>query len=128
MGWTFPWASSFANDFNADFKISFTEEQQRDGTIEYNYHREAAWQMRSGEGMATQMEGTPVGDNAARLNGCGHIHSRTAGHECVRIRDGVVYHTYSAFARGLDAMWALSVARPPRPRVARIGRRVGAST
>src|SRR3977135_3680035 len=39
MGWTFPWASSFGNDFNFDFNISFTEEEQRAGTIEYNYER-----------------------------------------------------------------------------------------
>src|SRR3979409_2451780 len=39
MGWTFPWASSFGSDFNFDFNISFTEEQQRAGTIEYNYQR-----------------------------------------------------------------------------------------
>src|SRR3954447_23697182 len=39
MGWTFPWASSFGGDFNFDFNISFTEEQQRKGSIEYNYQR-----------------------------------------------------------------------------------------
>src|SRR5882724_4869674 len=39
MGWTFPWASSFGSDFNPDFKVSFTEEQQREGAIEYNYER-----------------------------------------------------------------------------------------
>src|SRR5882724_8788573 len=39
MGWTFPWASSFGGDFNPDFSVSFTEEQQRAGTIEYNYAR-----------------------------------------------------------------------------------------
>src|SRR5215831_5436549 len=44
MGWTFPWASSLGGDFNADFHASFTEEQQREGGIEYNYRREAAWQ------------------------------------------------------------------------------------
>src|SRR5436309_4023555 len=37
MGWTFPWASSFANDFNFDFEVSVTEQQQRDGSVEYNY-------------------------------------------------------------------------------------------
>src|SRR3989441_11028988 len=37
MGWTFPWASSFGTEFNPDFSVSFTEEQQRKGTIEYNY-------------------------------------------------------------------------------------------
>src|ERR1700741_2480104 len=39
MGWTFPWASSFGNDFNFDFTVSFTEKQQREGTVEYNYRR-----------------------------------------------------------------------------------------
>src|SRR5437868_14286923 len=48
MGWTFPWASSFGNDFNFDFDISFTEEEQQQG-IEYNYRREPAW-TRSGIG------------------------------------------------------------------------------
>src|ERR1700704_4596523 len=41
MGWTFPWASSHGSDFNSDFNVWFTEEQQREGTIEYNYRREA---------------------------------------------------------------------------------------
>ena len=39
MGWTFPWASSVGSDFNFDFNVSFTEEQQRKGVIEYNYER-----------------------------------------------------------------------------------------
>jgi predicted dithiol-disulfide oxidoreductase (DUF899 family) len=37
MAWTFPWASSHGNEFNFDFNVSFTEEQQRQRTIEYNY-------------------------------------------------------------------------------------------
>src|SRR5437660_4629684 len=41
MGWTFPWASSFGGDFNSDFSVGFTEEQQRERGIEYNYRREA---------------------------------------------------------------------------------------
>src|SRR5262245_41804230 len=40
MGWSFPWASSFGGDFNADFSVRLTEEQQREGGIEYNYRRE----------------------------------------------------------------------------------------
>src|SRR4051794_34983961 len=39
MGWNFPWASSLDTDFNFDFDVSFTKEQQRDGVIEYNYRR-----------------------------------------------------------------------------------------
>src|SRR6201982_378187 len=37
MGWTFPWASSLGSDFNFDFNVSVTEEQQRAGAGEYNY-------------------------------------------------------------------------------------------
>src|SRR5215475_1017833 len=40
MGWTFPWASSVGGDFNFDFCASFTEEQQREAGIEYNYRHE----------------------------------------------------------------------------------------
>src|SRR5207247_8841146 len=39
MGWTFPWASSADSDFNFDFEVSVTEEQQRQGAVEYNYQR-----------------------------------------------------------------------------------------
>src|SRR6266481_6354517 len=39
MGWSFPWASSLGGDFNYDFNVSFTEEQQREGVVEYNYRR-----------------------------------------------------------------------------------------
>src|SRR5689334_2938611 len=39
MGWNFPWASSRGSDFNFDFNVWFTEQQQRTG-IEYNYRRE----------------------------------------------------------------------------------------
>lgn len=53
MGWTFPLASSFGSDFNFDFNfdfnVGFTEKQQREG-IEFNYRREAASQLRGGEG------------------------------------------------------------------------------
>ena len=39
MGWTFPWASSRGDNFNFDFNVSFTPEQQRAGTVDYNYQR-----------------------------------------------------------------------------------------
>src|SRR3989475_11973123 len=48
MGWSFPWASAFGSDFNADFNVWFTEEQQREGGIEYNYRREAPFQRHEG--------------------------------------------------------------------------------
>ncbi len=42
LGWTFPWASSFGSDFNDDFSVHATEEQQRTGSSEYNYRPERA--------------------------------------------------------------------------------------
>src|SRR2546425_5128419 len=49
MGWTCPWASSAGGDFNADFNVSFTEAQQRERGIDYNYRREPAWEWREGQ-------------------------------------------------------------------------------
>lgn len=79
MGWSFPWASSFANDFNFDFKVSSTEERP---LLEYNF-REVSEEMRQG--------------------GPGEL----PGMSTFVMQDGVVYHTYSAYARGLDAMWGM---------------------
>jgi predicted dithiol-disulfide oxidoreductase (DUF899 family) len=108
MGWTFPWASSHGDDFNADFNVWFTEEQQREGGIEYNYRREPAWQTREDGGMANSMSGDPVADNAA-LAGTDvatYIRERP-GMSAFALVNGVVYHTYSAFARGLDGLWGM---------------------
>src|ERR1700747_1060993 len=49
MGWTFPWASSHGSDFNADFNVWFSEEQQREGGVEYNYRREDALVQQPGD-------------------------------------------------------------------------------
>jgi predicted dithiol-disulfide oxidoreductase (DUF899 family) len=65
LGWTFPWASSFGGDFNFDFNVSLTEDQQHDGGVEYNYRREPAWEARGDEGMASRMSGSPVARMAA---------------------------------------------------------------
>jgi len=107
MGWTFPWASSFGNDFNPDFSASFTEQQQREG-IEYNYRREPAWQQGSGEGFVTRMTGDPVGDNAFMTGTDVATYTRERpGMSAFVLEDGVVYHSYSAYARGLDALWGM---------------------
>src|SRR5512145_1102267 len=55
MGGTFPWASSFGSDFNFDFSVGFTDEQQCEGGIEYNYRREAAWRLGGGEGPVAEI-------------------------------------------------------------------------
>jgi predicted dithiol-disulfide oxidoreductase (DUF899 family) len=119
MGWTFPWASSHGGDFNADFSVSFTEKQQREGGIEYNYRREPAWEARTDPGMATRMEGDPVADNAVATGTDVATYTRERpGMSAFALEDGVVYHTYSAFARGLDGLWGMYqwLDRAPRGR------------
>ena len=100
MGWRFPWASSFGGDFNADFGIRFTEEQQREGAIDYNYRREKAWQLRNSAG--------PVGEIAAGLGTDAATYTRERpGMSAFALEDGMVYHTYSTYARGLDGLWGM---------------------
>jgi predicted dithiol-disulfide oxidoreductase (DUF899 family) len=107
MGWSFPWASSFGDDFNFDFDVSFTPEQQRAG-IEYNYRREPGLtESGIGEALTKQGEG-PVAEIAA---GAGtdvatFTRERPGMSSFVR-EDGVIYHTYSAYARGLDGLWGM---------------------
>src|SRR6266487_4380233 len=55
LGWTFPWASSHGSDFNADFSVGFTEGQQREEGIEYNYRHEPRWQPSGSKGPVDQM-------------------------------------------------------------------------
>jgi len=100
MGWTFPWASSFGTDFNADFGVGFTLEQQREGGIEYNFRREDAWQLRGNSG--------PVAESAAMTGTDPATYTRERpGVSAFVLEDGVVYHTYSAYARGLDGLWGM---------------------
>src|SRR6476660_7090692 len=106
MGWSFPWASSFGSDFNFDFHATYTEAQQRDGGIEYNYRREPPWQARSDEAIATRMPDTPVAKMAAMSGTDAATYTRERpGMSAFALEDGVVYHTYSTYARGLDGLW-----------------------
>jgi predicted dithiol-disulfide oxidoreductase (DUF899 family) len=108
MGWKFPWASSFGGDFNPDFSVGFTEAQQREGGIEYNYRREPPWEVRTDPGMATRMEGDPVADNAAMTGTDAATYTRERpGMSAFVLEDGIVYHTYSTYARGLDGLWGM---------------------
>ena len=108
MGWSFPWASSFGSEFNFDFNASFTVQQQREGRIDYNYRREPAWDVRSDEGMASRMEGNPVAENAAVTGTDVATYTRERpGMSAFALKDGKAYHTYSAYARGLDALWGM---------------------
>jgi predicted dithiol-disulfide oxidoreductase (DUF899 family) len=102
MGWSFPWASSFGSDFNYDYATSFTEEQQRSGGADYNFR--PTQPMRD-------YEPDPAGfvDRIAAMTGTDvPTYTREApGMSAFALDDGVVYHTYSAYARGLDAVWGM---------------------
>ena len=100
MGWTFPWASAQGTDFNFDFDVAFTVEQQREGGIAYNYRREGAWQLRGSDNPVSTIA-TMTGTDSATYT------RERPGMSAFALEDGVVYHTYSTFARGLDALWGM---------------------
>lgn len=106
MGWSFPWASSFDTDFNYDFNVSVTEEQQRSGDIEYNY-RKGSVSSRANE--IDALDEAPEGGKkmAASVGTDWATYTRQApGMSAFVLEDGAVYHTYSAYERGLDGLWA----------------------
>lgn len=105
MGWSFPWASSAASEFNGDFSVWFSEGQQRSGGVEYNYRREPVFEWRSGQ------EGGGQSAEAKFAAMCGTdvptYHRERPGLSAFAIEDGAVYHAYSAYSRGLDAIWGV---------------------
>ncbi|WP_199099823.1 DUF899 domain-containing protein [Dyella sp. ASV21] len=101
MGWSFPWASARGGEFNVDFNVSFTEEQQRTGEVEYNYQR-------GGHAMDALPAPAPVVEFAASCGVNAPTYARDRpGLSAFALEDGVVYHTYSTFARGLDGLWGM---------------------
>jgi predicted dithiol-disulfide oxidoreductase (DUF899 family) len=73
MGWRFNWVSSFGNDFNHDFHVSFTEEEMAGGKVDYNYAMT--------EFPSEEAPGYSV---------------------FYKDQNGDVFHTYSAYARGTE--------------------------
>ncbi len=99
MGWTFPWASSSDGEFNFDFNVAFTEEQQREGKIEYNYQR-------GGHAMDAAAIPAPVAGFAASCGTDALTYTRDRpGMSAFVLEDGAIYHTYSTYARGVDGIW-----------------------
>jgi predicted dithiol-disulfide oxidoreductase (DUF899 family) len=108
MGWTFPWASALGSDFNYDFNVSLTEEQQVKGTVEYNWRREPAMTQGSiGDALTKQGEG-PVAQIAATTGTDVATYTRERPGVSAFVReDGAIYHTYSAYSRGVDGLWGM---------------------
>jgi predicted dithiol-disulfide oxidoreductase (DUF899 family) len=103
MGWSFRWASSYNSDFNYDFAVSYTEAQQRDGAIvEYNFSPRDLGQR------ADIPEDSPAAQHAKSAGvDVGTFLREAPGMSAFALEDGVVYHTYSAYARGLDGLWGM---------------------
>jgi predicted dithiol-disulfide oxidoreductase (DUF899 family) len=101
MGWSFPWASSHDSEFNYDYSTSFTEEQMR-GVVDYNF----ADRDMSGVGdlgpdsAVAQLSATAGVDVSTFLR-------EAPGMSAFAMQDGVVHHTYSTYARGLDGLWGM---------------------
>ena len=98
MGWTFPWASSFGSDFNFDYCVGLTDEQQDQG-YDYNFEEKPP--------IPADAQGTPGGHAAM----CGvtlktYLHE-LPGMSSFVLEDGQIYHAYSAYARGLDGLWGM---------------------
>jgi predicted dithiol-disulfide oxidoreductase (DUF899 family) len=101
MGWVFPWASSNGSDFNFDFNVSFTAQQQRDRSIEYNY-------LVNGHAMDLTPAPEPVVQLAAASGTDAPTYSLDRpGLSAFVLDQDVVYHTYSTYARGLDGLWGM---------------------
>jgi predicted dithiol-disulfide oxidoreductase (DUF899 family) len=106
MGWSFPWASSFHSDFNADYSVRFTEEQQLGGTIDYNYRREQKWERND---LAKKFGSEHPAQRIAAMTGTdvATYTRERPGLSAFVLEDGVVYHAYSSYSRGVDAIWGM---------------------
>jgi predicted dithiol-disulfide oxidoreductase (DUF899 family) len=75
MGWTFPWYSSVGSDFNSDYRVSFTPDELKGRTVDYNYGMSPWSTLSEAPGVSVFLK-----------------------------EDGQIYHTYSTYARGLDML------------------------
>jgi predicted dithiol-disulfide oxidoreductase (DUF899 family) len=102
MGWSFPWASSFDSDFNHDFQAAHTTEEWTSGVAEYNF---SAIDLRPKD----DQEGSGLDEFASSIVGTDWQTYRREGPgmSAFVLEDGVVHHTYSAYARGLDGLWGM---------------------
>jgi predicted dithiol-disulfide oxidoreductase (DUF899 family) len=101
MGWTFPWASCHGNDFNFDFGVAHTKEEWEAGAVAYNFGeqdlRPAATEKSARDAFSQSIVGTDW--QTYRREG--------PGISAFAHQDGATYHTYSAYARGLDTLWGM---------------------
>ena len=102
MGWGFRWASSSDSDFNYDFHVTHTKEEWQSGAVEYNFRTVDLRLPETGEENPFVAEITSsVGTDWPTYRQEG------PGMSAFALADGVIYHTYSTYERGVDALWGM---------------------
>jgi predicted dithiol-disulfide oxidoreductase (DUF899 family) len=114
MGWGFPWASSFDSEFSYDFQTAHTPEQKQAGPVTYNF---------ADVDMRPELDPSPDTPWVITLAGStgtdwATYRQESPGMSAFVLDNGVVYHTYSTYARGLDGLWGMYqwLDRAPRGR------------
>jgi predicted dithiol-disulfide oxidoreductase (DUF899 family) len=92
MEWSVPFVSSLGSDFNFDFGVAYSDEEIESGTAEHNPHLNWDHSDTPAEPFLKSEEKPP---------------KDLQGMSAFALEDGVVYHTYSAYARGVDALWGM---------------------
>jgi predicted dithiol-disulfide oxidoreductase (DUF899 family) len=92
MGWSVPLVSSLGSDFNFDFGVAYTEEEMASGQAKYNPHLDWDHADTPDEPYRKYEESPP---------------KDLQGMSAFVLEDDVVYHTYSAYARGVDILWGM---------------------
>ncbi|MEV0461261.1 DUF899 domain-containing protein [Catellatospora methionotrophica] len=102
MGWSFPWASSYGGTFNHDFHVTHTRQEWESGAVDYNFR-------------SMDVRPSPSGEEPPMLNQIASsvgvdwptYRQQGPGMSAFVLDDGVVYHTYSTYERGVDALWGM---------------------
>jgi predicted dithiol-disulfide oxidoreductase (DUF899 family) len=101
LGWSFPWASSFDSDFNYDFHVTHTKDVWDAGAVDYNFR---AMDFRPPVGQEIPM----LTELASRVGTDWPTYRQEGpGVSAFALENGVVYHTYSAYERGVDGLWGM---------------------
>jgi len=101
MGWSFPWASSYGSDFNFDFGVAHTREEWEAGAAPYNFTEQDLRPASGEEGSYDAFSQSIVGTDWQTYRREG------PGMSAFVLDNGVVYHTYSTYGRGLDILWGM---------------------
>jgi len=101
MGWSFPWVSSAGSDFNYHFHVSHTQPEWDAGAVDYNFRT-----------VDFRPLGEPENPVVAALTAATGTDWETyrregPGMSAFALGDGAVYHSYSAYERGIDILWGM---------------------